>query len=266
MPTLDLNLALDLTVRLAAAGQTLSALELLFIRSHFGRQGVFAFEIISPFLDRRLSLLRMTDRFLFILLGIQVAAAAGLIFTGPFSIAGRILLITLFLSTTVIRWRRHIGGDGAEQMTTIIFAAALLAVLPWAGENRIIAAVAFIAAQVSLSYLTAGIAKLISGTWRDGSALPAILSTYNHGHPWAARMMSKYGYFALFAAWAVIIFECSFPVVIFAPSWLAMPVLLCGFAFHAGCAVLMGLNNFLWSFPATYPCVIAVVAYWKAAI
>ena len=29
-----------------------------------------------------------------------------------------------------------------------------------------------------------------------------------------------------------------------------------GLAFHAGCAVLMGLNCFFWSFVATYPAII----------
>ena len=33
--------------------------------------------------------------------------------------------------------------------------------------------------------------------------------------------------------------------------------LVIGLAFHLGCAVLMGLNSFLWAFPAAYPCVLA---------
>lgn len=265
MPPIDLHFALDLSVRITAFGQILSALEIFFIREHFKGEGIFGVNTLALFY-RRLTLLRAVDYFLTVLLGVQIIAAAGLIVVGSFSIAGRSFLLIAFLSALAIRWRRAIGGDGADQMSAIIFAAALFAVLPWFSNNRLIAAVSFIAAQVSLSYLAAGIAKLISQTWRGGGALPAILSTYNHGHPWAAKFLHKHKYLALFAAWSVITFECLFPLLIFAPDWIAVPTLVCGFVFHAGCAFLMGLNSFLWSFPSTYPCVIAAVAYWKNII
>jgi hypothetical protein len=37
-----------------------------------------------------------------------------------------------------------------------------------------------------------------------------------------------------------------------------------GVAFHLGCAVVMGLNNFLWAFIATYPALL-FAADWLAA-
>jgi hypothetical protein len=34
-----------------------------------------------------------------------------------------------------------------------------------------------------------------------------------------------------------------------------------GLSFHVGCAVSMGLNNFLLAFPATFPCVLVGSAW-----
>jgi hypothetical protein len=87
--------------------------------------------------------------------------------------------------------------------------------------------------------------------------LPAILSTHSHGHTWAADFLAKRPWAAKLAGWSVILFECTFPLLLLGPGWLVI-VARVGFAFHAGCAVLMGLNSFLWSFPAVYPCVLAL--------
>lgn len=262
VPQLDLQTALNITTRVVACGIALSALELLSIRHQFRRQGVFGFGTVSPF-HRHLSALRLIDRHVVILLSLQLATSAALVVVGPFSRLGGLLLLLAFLAATMVRWRRYTGGDGAEQMATIVLGAVGLGVLPWPSFDRMLVATTFIGAQVSLSYVTAGVAKLVSPAWRDGSALPAILSTYSHGHPTAARLMQHHSTIAQFACWTIIIFECLFPLFVFGPSWLAMLALVCGFAFHAGCATLMGLNSFLWSFPAAYPCVIAAVAYWK---
>jgi hypothetical protein len=110
------------------------------------------------------------------------------------------------------------------------------------------------------------LAKLISPIWRIGRALPDVLSTYSHSHPWIAQLVSQHIWLALAASWSVIIFECLFPRLLFGHSQLAVLALVCGFSFHAGCAVFMGLSSFLWGFPATYPCVPATVFYWKALI
>jgi hypothetical protein len=55
----------------------------------------------------------------------------------------------------------------------------------------------------------------------------------------------------------VILFEVSFPLVLVAPPAIAVAALGVGLTFHLSCAVLMGLNSFVWPFPATYACVLA---------
>jgi hypothetical protein len=261
----DLQTALELTTRISACGLALSALELLSIRHHFGQQGVFSLGTVSSF-RRHLPALRLTDRYISVFITLQFVTSASLVVFGPFSLWGRMSLLLAFLATTIVRWRRCSGGDGAEQMTTIVFAAVCFSALPYPSTDRMVAATTFIAAQVSLSYVTAGVAKLISPTWRSGSALPAILSTYSHGHPWAAQFVHQHIWVTQLASWIIIIFECLFPLLLFGSSHLAVIALVCGFSFHAGCAVFMGLNSFLWSFPAAYPCVLVAVFYWKELI
>jgi hypothetical protein len=52
----------------------------------------------------------------------------------------------------------------------------------------------------------------------------------------------------------VIVFECTFPLAILSPR-LALVFFGAGIAFHVGIAAVMGLNNFVWPFIATYPAV-----------
>ena len=60
--------------------------------------------------------------------------------------------------------------------------------------------------------------------------------------------------------WAVIVFEVSFPLVLLTPLSIAIGILAIGVMFHLGSAAVMGLNSFVWPFPATYACVLAARA------
>jgi hypothetical protein len=234
----------------------ISTLELFRERHNFGANGVFSVGAVSSF--HSLGTLRRIDGVLTIVLVIQVVSGGVLALGGPFSVVGRLALILSLLSMILLRWRRHAGGDGAEQLSVLILLATSLAVLPSPSDSRIQIVAIFIAAQASLAYCTAGIAKLVSQTWRDGQALPAILSTDSYGDPWAAQALLSHPRLSYFLSWSIIVYECSFPLVVFTSGWLLTSLLAFGLFFHIGCAVLMGLNSFLWVFPATYPCIIAV--------
>jgi hypothetical protein len=176
--------------------------------------------------------------------------------SGVFSLWGRAALVLLLGSFMLLRWRRRLAGDGAEQMAALILIAAFLAVNPSESRLRLAAAVLFVAAQSVLSYTTAGVAKLMSSVWRSGRALPQILSTLGHGDPFAARILGSSRPLAVAACWAVILFETAFGPLALGTQWTLLAALGIGLLFHIGCAVFMGLNAFLWSFPATYPCVV----------
>ena len=245
-----------------ACGTAISALELLACRGHFRTTGVFSVEAVATF-HRHALVLRAVDRALPAVLAVQAIGSAALIVLGPFSPAGRGAVVLALSALTLVRWRRLAGGDGAEQFAAIALVAAALAVLPAPSIGRVQAAVVFIGAQVVLSYVTAGTAKLTSPMWRRGEALPAILATHTHGHPWAADVVRRYAPLAILAAWAVIIFECAFPLLMLGPDTLVLAGLALGVGFHVSCAVWMGLNSFLWSFPAAYPCVLVAATFVK---
>jgi hypothetical protein len=96
--------------------------------------------------------------------------------------------------------------------------------------------------------------------WRNGSALPAILATSGHGNAWAARTLQQFPRISIGLTWSVILLEVLFPLLLLGPRPLAVIAVAGGLAFHIGCAVLMGLNSFVWAFPATYPCLLSVRA------
>jgi len=262
VPTFDPEFALDLSVRLSAIGVVISGLEMLQISPHFTANGVFSLESSAAFgRSRRWS--RWADCLLRPALLLQTLSALALVFLGPLSIAGRLSLLMCLSATILVRYRRLLGGDGAEQMATIIMVAAALAVFPWHEDSRIVASVTFISAQLCLSYFAAGVAKFVSPIWRRGEALRLILSTETHGNPWATRLLEEHQTVAWGGCWAVILFETLFPLAIFGPQEVLTIALAIGFLFHLGCATMMGLNSFLWSFPAAYPCLIATVTYWR---
>lgn len=257
MSHLELALALDFTVRIAAVGLALTGFELLSLGAQWQPAGVFSPGAVAPF---RLhpGLLQRSDRWLRPALLIQTGGALALLALGIYPVAGRLALLLSLGAALAVRWRRNLGGDGAEQMGAVILAAACLAALPLPSQERIRWVVIFLTAQLCLSYTTAGIAKLISPLWRGGQALPAILSTSGHGHPAAAAFFRRYPAVSLAASWGVILFESLFPLAFLGPFWLIAAALILGLCFHLACAALMGLNSFVWSFPAVYPCALAL--------
>lgn len=250
--------ALDITVRLVAVGLAITGAELIADRRAFNAGGPFGPQVLAALRGASPPKMLGGSRGVAILAATQVIAAVVLVAFGPFLVVGRCALVALAITTTLFRRRRVIGGDGAEQMSDIVLISALLAVLPVPGDGRITLAVIFIAAQSVLSYFTSGVAKLVSPMWRSGSALPAILGTYNHGLAPVSRIMQPRPAVGFVLGWTVIMFEVLFPLVLIAPPSVAVAALSVGLTFHLGCAVLMGLNSFVWPFPATYACVLAI--------
>ncbi|WP_292811855.1 hypothetical protein [Microbacterium sp.] len=239
--------ALDLACRIAAVGVLVGALEQWHIRERFAAGGV-----LGPPPAARSD---VRSRMLLLLVAAQVIAALIVITVGVASPPGWVALCLLVIAFTSLRVLRRVGGDGAEQMASIVLIATALVAPAFPGDVRVALAVAFIAAQAVLAYLTSGVAKFVSPVWRDGTGLRGILSTVDHGTPAIGRWLGRHPGLSVAASWATIGFECGFVLALVLPPPLAGAVLGVGLAFHAACAALMGLNSFLWAFPATYPCV-----------
>ncbi|HEY7494630.1 MAG TPA: hypothetical protein VIH59_26460 [Candidatus Tectomicrobia bacterium] len=253
--------ALEVGIRIASVGLVLTALELFSDRRAFGQQGPFSPAVFASLGGRPAPFWIARPVSVAIVACLQVVMAVILIVIGPFPLIGRIALVTATATSMTLRWRRTIGGDGAEQLTIIVLIAALAALVPTPREERLAYAAIFVAAQAALAYVTAGLSKLVSPVWRNGTALPAILATAGHGQAWAARTLQDCPKISIGLTWGVIILEILFPVLLLGPRPLAVATLGAGLAFHIGCAVLMGLNSFVWAFPATYPCLLSVRAH-----
>lgn len=175
----------------------------------------------------------------------------------PLSDAGRALVVpAVFLLSLMLHAGPGFGADGADQLATI--AVATLVLFHWLNwvPGVAEACASFLVLQLALAYFTAGIAKVISPVWRSGSALSGILATSSWGSPRVAGWLRERPAVARLGAWAVMAFECVFPMVLVLPPTPSLALLLCGLVFHAGVAVLMGLNTFVLAFCGLYPCVL----------
>jgi hypothetical protein len=236
-------------------------MEMIACRREFQAGGAFSAPGIASLYRAPATKLGWMDKYVTAVLVILAVSSAVTMALGPYSVAGRVAVLICLLTRTLVRWRRLLGGDGAEQITSLSLAATALAVLPLSSPARINLAVAFVAAQLTLSYVTAGIAKLISPVWRNGDALPSIMATAFHGHPAMVSTLRRWRPLPTLLGWGVIVFECGFPLFLIGPPPLAVGALATGLAFHVACALTMGLNNFLLAFPATYPCVLVAGAW-----
>ncbi|GHD98425.1 hypothetical protein [Streptomyces alanosinicus] len=191
-------------------------------------------------------------------LAIRAAAAACLITTEFDGAVHTVLLATVVVTTMTLVVRGLGGGEGADQVLRITFCALLLTDLhPTATTTRL--TLWFLALQACLAYFSSGIHKVTSPVWLDGTGLTGVLRTRRYGHWRLGAALAAHPALARWASRGVGLTETLFPLVLIAPpSWL--PVLLAlGVLFHLACAVIMGLNCFVWAFTALYPAVAYVV-------
>lgn len=159
-----------------------------------------------------------------------------------------VALAVTFIAEIVQSTRLAYGLDGADQMRTILWAGLLI------GQVHPAAGLALIALQCLLAYVVAGTAKLGGPSWRAGTAPGEILATATHGTRFAARWCTPIA--SRSTAWLTIAFELGAPALVLAgPGWATAYVVL-ALGFHAGIAITMGLNNFVWSFWAALPAVV----------
>jgi hypothetical protein len=254
--------ALRLCNGLVLVGVVLTALETLVSRRDYAPGQILDWEVlkhswafalgqpIGPVLDSVLGY----PGFI-VLVGVQLLA----------SVAGLWILLhggwptglnwVVFVIVLLFNFRSGYGLDGGDQMTGNVLGALCLAgLLP---DDRLArgAALWFLGLQATLSYVTAGLYKIAGRDWRNGRGLLGVLSTRTYGSPRLSAYLARRPGQALAAAWSVIAFESLFPLAILAGPKGALVFLGIGVVFHLANAAVMGLNNFLWAFTATYPAV-----------
>lgn len=259
--TMTATLALQFTALCAALGVVMTTVESLWHWRHgnFGETGVwpwyvlradhsvFASAVLTPVVDGAGLLVLLLARLTAAVL-VPVCYWSGLNAGLP--------LLVLILSQFLLMWRCRLGNEGGDQMTTIMLTAAFLPqAVPHEHAVATFAAL-FVGAQISLSYVASGGAKLFGPLWRRGEALAEIMSHFQYGNYWFMTQLRTYPVACRLICLAVIAFQLSFPLFFLLPAPYAYAYLIGGVAFHLGIAYFMRLYLFVLTFLGTYPCLI----------
>lgn len=249
---------------LLAVAQIITSAEILAIRREYSPRGAFPWRVLrlEPGRQSRISAVRsavdltMSERGVSVVSLVRICAATAIAVTPPYSASFSVASCVLVTAILLYNYRQTYGGDGADQMSLQVGLAVLVGFGVWSSTVMSLAAVLFVAAQASLSYLVSGIAKAVSVTWRSGRALPLILSTVSYGHPTMSAALTRRPLLARAVAWATILGECAFPLVLIVPMPLSWALVVAAGLFHLVAAWAMGLNVFPWAFAATYPAIL----------
>ncbi|HEY0758936.1 MAG TPA: hypothetical protein VGD59_06745 [Acidisarcina sp.] len=248
-----------LVLRIAAIGVLIVSVETLVRVEVFRNDGLMSWEVgclqrpimvrgaFGWALDRLLRYPNVNA-----LLAVRAALAAAIIMGPANWVRSPWLVCPTAVVILLLTIRHPYGQDGADQMTVIIFIGAGLTLLgrePWVIKVYLW----FLALQVCLSYGTAGVAKATAAGWLDGSFLVGIAASQLYGHPRAGQALSVRPVLSRAISRSIVVWETAFPLVLITPRPLAYVIVATGVLFHLSNGVLMGLNNFLWLFVATYP-------------
>lgn len=213
--------------------------------------------ISNPFLSRLLNILT-GEQFLIYTLYLRLLAlflCVGL--TSFLDVPSYGLLIFISISLLLFNFRNSKGLDGSDQM----FAIVTITITFWSidvFDNYLCwTCMLFLAGQATLAYTTAGIAKLVSPTWKSGNATIMIMDTQTFGNKRISGFLLDNLKFNKLLARYIILWESLFVLSFLSPVTLII-FLISGFCFHLYNAFIMGLNGFLWSFLATYPSIIFI--------
>lgn len=250
---------------LLAVWCAISTLEWAANASLFRDDGLLCWRVLALRSGRifRSALVRTTlwRQPIMVLLGARLAAVAVLLATGRPSLIC-LALLTILASSWLLTVRSWLGSDGADQMGQVVTVGALLM-----AAGRLIgsdltsfAGALLVGGQLTLAYFTAGVSKLGSPEWRNGSALVGVMGTHSYGHPLGARVLTANRVVPLVFGWFVILAETAFPLAILTPRPALVSVLILMLVLHVLNGYLMGLNLFIWAFVAAYPSVLALHA------
>lgn len=237
--------------RVAALAAAVNALELLSMRCALSDRGVWQASLLSShwgvwrlLLGARAFIVVLVAQLAFAL---TLAAAPG---TAPGCLAAAALAFTSWLSA--LRFRGNVNG-GSDAMLFTVLGGLTVAQLPNVSSVVHEAGVLYVAAQLTLSYVRAGIVKAKERRWWTGHALSAFLALPAYGVPaWVPRRMPNHLALLRIASVGVIGFECLAPLAWFDPI-ACIVLMVVALTFHTATAALFGLNRFLLAWSAALP-------------
>ena len=190
---MNADLALRFVVGIAGVGAALSAAQDLAGAAESSGTGLMSWTVTSAVPKRRISdvigrRVMPWSRYRWVLLA---KLAFGVL--APFAAAGprlgcALVATILAASVMVTLLRSGYGLDGADQMSFIALASGAAGMILGPDTAAANVVLAFLAAQLALSYLVAGIAKLVSPEWRSGIGLQGVFSTASYREPSACGL------------------------------------------------------------------------------
>lgn len=253
---MNIDIVYHYTILILGLGLTIKSLEFISTIDEFGKGKPFDWNILGRdyLIYNRFSKIFETlysKRGTLILTLLSLVSYFTILFLKPDVFAYKFFIVLLITVNVVLYFRHGYGLDGADQMTLLILLTIFLCTIIVNDYGIKEIGVWFIAMQLSISYIVAGVAKLISSQWRSGLALQGILSTYTYGTSLTKKFFINHKTLSMFFCWSVIIFEIAYPFVLF--FYADIYFISIGILFHLSIAVIMGLNDFVWGFAAAYP-------------
>ena len=240
-------------------GQFISSLELYNNRTLFYTNGLLDLKIVKLYYPNRLFPSKSLLTFLLISrIIITLILFVLLICSQQTDLFFNLILILILTIDLYINITMPVGKDGSDQMMNI-YLTTMVIYLFIAKTSYAIVPLIFITAQLCLSYVAAGISKLVSSTWRNKEILSAIFSTETYGSQNVSKFLKNNVHISLFASWSIMLWEAFFPIFPFFGSTALILSLLIGIMFHLLNYFIMGLNKFFWIFLACYPIYIYVL-------
>jgi hypothetical protein len=246
--TLTTLRAVEIVIALALAVGTL---ELLAVRRALADDGIWRWDTLSAELGALRSVLAYGP--FQAVLTLRLASAL-LLLAGVRGPVAPVLWITTLLVN--LRFRGTYNG-GSDLMAMVVLTALVVAHAGIGSPVLVNVALVYVAVQGVLSYAVSGVAKLANPAWRSGEALGAFVARADLGAPaFVARLLAARAR-GLVASWAVMAFECGFPLALagVAAAWAFVAAAV---AFHLATVVVFGLNRFLLTWAATWPAVVYV--------
>ncbi|MEE1761040.1 alpha/beta fold hydrolase [Streptomyces sp. SP18BB07] len=251
--------AIGLSERLAAVSSLQSSLEYLTQRKDIEKGGMNDWEVARQNLaaagplTRRLvdgvSGVRTTTA----LHVARSAVALGMLLPGDSRWRGAGNLF-LGASSALLSPRHHYGGDGSDQVATLVqLATGAARVVPSPAAKD--ALLWYAALQANMAYAVSGWVKLFGKPWRDATALGGVMRTRTYGHEGMHRWTVEHPRTAKVLTHSVLALECLFPLVYARGGKLTRSMITSAAAFHVANGYFMGLSRFVPAFPAFHPLV-----------
>lgn len=251
----------DLIEILVGLTAMLNAVEMMADRQQYNEHGIFSYAVlktsfawmIKGWRASVLSSMLEYPRYLFVVT-LELLAAI-LLISHLLPRLSWLFVVILLLTSLLSHLRNAYGLDGADQMHVIVLAS--LTIFSLSPDSLVKSCcLSFICFQALLAYFTAGVVKARSSIWRGGTALRNILQTSRFRNDTGVRILRKHPLLSQSLCWSVMMFECTFPLLVLMGTRTCLLVLVAGILFHLSVALVMGLNSFFWSFVATYPAIL----------